>query len=242
MSSEKSRGIVFQQIRYSDSSLIVKVFTEHFGLQSFLIKGAFKKKSLFRPALFQPMNVIHFVSKQKQRQDLHFMQEVGVEIPLHQLHKDMGKNAVVMFMSELLSQSIHSQEPEQELFDFILKAIQWLDLTEQTYAYFPHYLMLELSRFLGFYPKVTQYKPHSFFDMMEGQFKPHQPQHPYFFNQTQSEYIHQLALTSPEKFSALRWIPEQRRQLLSQLINYYKLHVPGFNGLKSHEILRVILA
>ncbi|MDN5349528.1 MAG: repair protein RecO [Bacteroidales bacterium] len=242
MSSDKSRGIVLQQIRYSDNSLIVKVFTEHFGLQSYLIKGAFQKRSRFRPALFQPMSVIHFVSQQKRRRELHYMQEIGLEVHFHQLHQDMGKNAVVMFMSELLSHAIHSQEPEQDLFDFLLQTLQWLDLTGDSYASFPHYLMLELSRFLGFYPKINSYQPQAVFDMMEGQFKKHQPEHPYYLNETLSEYLHQLALVRPDQLPSLQWNPNLRRQLLVELINYYKLHVPGFNGLKSHEILKVILS
>jgi DNA repair protein RecO (recombination protein O) len=188
------------------------------------------------------MSVIHFVSQQKQGRELHYMQEVGLELHFHQLHQDMGKNAVVMFMSELLSHAIHSQEPEQDLFDFLLQTLQWLDLTSDSYAAFPHFLMLELSRFLGFYPKINNYQPLAVFDMMEGQFKKHQPEHPYFLNETLSEYLHQLALVRPDQLASLQWDPNLRRQLLGELINYYKLHVPGFNGLKSHEILKVILA
>jgi DNA repair protein RecO (recombination protein O) len=78
--------------------------------------------------------------------------------------------------------------------------------------------------------------------MMEGQFKKHQPEHPYYLNETLSEYLHQLALVRPDQLPSLQWNPNLRRQLLVELINYYKLHVPGFNGLKSHEILKVILS
>jgi len=77
---------------------------------------------------------------------------------------------------------------------------------------------------------------------MEGQFKKHQPEHPYFLNETLSEYLHQLASKRPDQLASLQWDSAWRRQLLGELINYYKLHVPGFNGLKSHEILKVILA
>ncbi|HOI33545.1 MAG TPA: DNA repair protein RecO C-terminal domain-containing protein, partial [Bacteroidales bacterium] len=198
--------------------------------------------SKFRPALFQPMNVIEFVSQHKPGRELHYMQEISLEISFHQLHQDMGKNAVLMFMSELLSLAIHSQESDPDLYDFLIQTIQWLDLTNGSYAAFPHYLMLELSRFLGFYPKNNSYSNGAIFDMMEGQYKKHQPEHPYFLNESLSDYLHQLAAVVPEQLASLHWNPGLRRQLLAELINYYKLHIPGFKGLKSHEILRVVLA
>jgi len=241
MGADKIRGIVLNQIRYSDTSLIVKVYTDTFGLQSYLIKGVFQKRSKFRPALFQPMSVIQFVSQHKQGKELHYMQEISLEISFHQLHQDMGKNAVLMFMSELLSHAIHSQESDPDLFDFLIQTIQWLDLTTGSYAAFPHYLMLELSRFLGFYPKNNSFSNGATFDMMEGQYKKQQPEHPYFLDESLSDYLHQLASIVPEQLASLKWNPNYRRQLLGELINYYKLHLPGFNGLKSHEILRVVL-
>ena len=42
---EKTKGIVLQQIKYSDSGIVVWFYTQKFGRQSFILKGLRSKKS-----------------------------------------------------------------------------------------------------------------------------------------------------------------------------------------------------
>ena len=55
---EKTEAIVIQSIRYGDSSLIVKMLTEEYGMQSYMVKGVYGSRSKFRPALFQNMTIL----------------------------------------------------------------------------------------------------------------------------------------------------------------------------------------
>ena len=55
---ERSRAIVLHQIKYSETSLILKIYTEKEGLLSFIVKGVRGGKGKFRSAQFQPLNVI----------------------------------------------------------------------------------------------------------------------------------------------------------------------------------------
>jgi DNA repair protein RecO (recombination protein O) len=239
--SDQSRGIVLQHIRYSESSLIVKIFTEEFGLISFLIKGAYGKHSRFKPAFFQPLSLIEFVSRIKPGRDLHFMSEISVETAFHSLHSDIQKNSIVIFISELLSKTIIERSPNIPLFDFIHQAIQWLDLQDQRFADFHLYFMIELSRHLGFYPKSDRFQNGQVFDLMEGVFKFNHPSVVHFMNDKQSAAFHQLCLTSLENLYQVQLTREQRREILDLLIVYYRLHFPGFKGLQSHEVLGVVL-
>ncbi len=239
--SDQSRGIVLQHIRYSESSLIVKIFTEEFGLISFLIKGAYGKHSRFKPAFFQPLSLIEFVSRIKPGRDLHFMSEISVETAFHSLHSDIQKNSIVIFISELLSKTIIERSPNKPLFDFIHQAIQWLDLQDQRFADFHLYFMIELSRHLGFYPKSDRFQNGQVFDLMEGVFKFNHPSVVHFMNDKQSAAFHQLCLISLENLYQVQLTREQRREILDLLIVYYRLHFPGFKGLQSHEVLGVVL-
>ena len=56
---EKTKGIVLHQIKYSDSGIIVQLYTSIFGRQSLLVKGLRKKKSGRHNILFQPLRIIH---------------------------------------------------------------------------------------------------------------------------------------------------------------------------------------
>ena len=42
---EKTRAIVLNQIKYTDSGIIARMYTREFGRQSFLIKGMRNKKA-----------------------------------------------------------------------------------------------------------------------------------------------------------------------------------------------------
>ena len=57
----KTNGIVLHQIKYGDSSIIVRIYTEEFGMQSYLIRGVKSKKSKIKSNLFQVGNILDMV-------------------------------------------------------------------------------------------------------------------------------------------------------------------------------------
>jgi len=59
----KIRGIVIKYIKYGDTSIIVNIFTEAFGLQTYIVNGARSKKSKGKIALYQPTQQLHSVAK-----------------------------------------------------------------------------------------------------------------------------------------------------------------------------------
>lgn len=238
---ERSRGIVLQHLRYGDTSLIVKVFSEEHGLQSFLIKGAFSRHSKFRPALFQPLTFIEYVSRIKPSRDLQFMTEVSIETTFATIHTDVQKSAIIMFITELLTKTIVENTPNQALFDFIHNAVYWLDLSHTKFADFHLLFSLELSRYLGFYPKTDGYKREDVFDLMNGVFRPFSPSIIHYIPEKESIFFLQLCSTSLEQLNELNLNLETRRYLLQHIIVYYQLHVPGFKGMKSHDVLKVVL-
>ncbi|GAB1419223.1 DNA repair protein RecO [Bacteroidales bacterium] len=239
--SHHSRGIVLQQLRFGDSNLIVKIFTEEYGLMSFMVKGAFGKRSRIRPAFFQPLTFIEFECSLKINRDLQFMTEIGLEIPFQSLHHDAKKNAIVIYISELLSKTIVEASPNKTMFGFIHQAVQWLDLREQDFSNFHLYFMVELSRFLGFYPRTDTYAPDQIFDLMNGNFCLPHPSVFHAIEPCLSASFHRLCQLSPNNLGELHLLRDDRQQLLDHLITYYRLHLPGFQGMHSHQILSVVL-
>lgn len=239
--SIRSRGIVLQAIKYSDSSLIAKIFTETAGLQSYLIKGAYGRKSKFRAALFQPMTLIDFVGSNRPNKELHFMTEIGLEMPYNSIPFNMQKNAVVLFISELLTKTIREEEANSSLFDFIHRSMEWLDLCQSKFANFPLYFTLELSRYLGFYPKPDASRSLPVFDLLNGQFISGVPSHTYYVTAPLGDYLASLCHCQLENIDSMELSNTYRRQLLAVLIDYYKLHVPGFRGMQSQDVLRTVM-
>lgn len=238
---DKTEGIVLQSVRYGDTSLIVKVFTRNMGLKSYMVKGALSHGSKSRVALFQPLNIIQYVEAGKpNKSSLGYMKDVQMAAVYHSLPFVMKKSAILMYVSELLTKIITDQEANEALYDFIVRSLQWLDLTEQDYANFPLYFTLELTRHLGFYPK-TNHKEGYCFDMMEGSFVHDVPLHPYCLDADNAALFAALLDANIDAACQMPLRLSQRRALLDGLIVYIRLHAPVMNDFRSHEVLKTVL-
>lgn len=238
---ERSRGIVLQYTKYGDTSLIVRVFSEQNGLQSFLIKGAYGRHSKFRPAFFQPLTLIDFVSRTKVNRDLQFMTEVAIETPFMSIPFDAVKSSIVFYISELLTKTIVENTANKPLFDFIHGSMLWLDLCNGSFNNFHLHFSIELSKYLGFRPRTEPYKQDNVFDLMNGVFKDYSTSIQCFIPADLCAVFKQLCETGINNIDQLPLQNESRRALLQHIITYYQLHVAGFKGLKSQEVLKVVL-
>lgn len=237
---DKIQGFVLQGIRYGDTSLIVHIYTLNNGLQSYMVKGVRGKASHNRAALFQPMTFLQFVQQGKPRQGgLAYLKDVELAYTYQSIPFVMDKSAILIYLTELLSRTLTQQERNDDLYAFVSQSVRWLDLVESGYANFPLYFTLELSRFLGFYPK-TNYQPKAYFDMMEGQFVISQPIHPYMFEKEESAMLARLLNCGIDSLSSVVMTGAQRSVLLDGILTFMRLHAPVLKGLQSHEILKEV--
>ena len=54
----KTRGIIFKSIKYSETSLILDVYTEELGLQKYIISGVRSKKARTTAGMLQIMSLL----------------------------------------------------------------------------------------------------------------------------------------------------------------------------------------
>ena len=74
----KTRGIVFKTTDYGETSVIVQVFTEKFGLQSYIINGVKKPKAKISRNMLQPLHLLDMVVyHKKHRQVQRYQIELG---------------------------------------------------------------------------------------------------------------------------------------------------------------------
>jgi len=237
---DKTRAIVLKAIRYGDNSLIVRLLTEQGGLKAFMVKGAFNKSSKIRAALFQPLTLLEVVCANS-RGDLGYLREANVELAYKDIPFNIYKNTVVIFLSELLSRTIQDSETDTELFGFIHDALTHLDSMQASCADFPLKFSIELSRHLGFEPNTGGFKPGCVFDLEEGRFRHDGAAAAYLIDSRQSELFYRLCNASVLNDENLYLKNSERRQLLSHVITYYKLHVSGFTDMNSTDVLKSVL-
>ena len=238
---DKIQGIVLQSLRYGDTSLIVKIFTRSQGLKSYMVKGAFNRNAKSRSALFQHLNLINYIETGKpNKSSLGYLKEVQLATVYQSIPFVMNKSAILLYVSELLTKTITEQEQNEALYDFIVKSLLWLDLVEQSYANFPIYFTLELTRHLGFYPKSNHNTGYCF-DMMEGLFAHDYPLHPYYFDAKDAALLSRLLDASIDEVCKVPLNVSQRRGLLDGLITFMRLHAPIMKDFHSHEVLKTVL-
>ena len=238
---DKTQGIVLQSLRYGDTSLIVKVFTRESGLKSYMVKGAFNHNAKNRVALFQNLHLINYIEVgNPKKSTLGYLKDVQLKYVYHSLPFVMYKSSIVMYISELLSKTLTEQEKNEPLYDFIEQSLLWLDLVETDYANFPLYFTLELTRHIGFYPKLN-YEQGFCFDMMEGLFVHDYPIHPYYLDNASATILSHFLDAGIDEACRLPLNVSQRREILDGIITFMRLHAPVIKGFKSHEVLKTVL-
>ena len=110
-----TRGIVLHTTKYSETSLVAKIYTEVFGLQSYLVKGIRKQKAKLRPALFQPMTLADLVVYHKDKGSLQNIKESRIAVPYRSIPFDIRKSSMLLFINELLYKSIREEETNRKL-------------------------------------------------------------------------------------------------------------------------------
>lgn len=234
----KTKAIVLSSIKFQEKSLIVKCFTQSHGLKSYFVRDAFSgRKSNQKIAYFQPLSILEIEAVHRNKGTLENFKEIKLSTPFQTIHSDIYKSTIVMFVSEVLHHSIHEEEKNEALFDFLEAALLWLDNHDEI-ANFHLILMLEATKYLGFYPDISDIDM-SFFEMNEGVFSP--------FHAISSLTEHETNLL--KKLIALRFDNDQKifhvieRQLvLKILIDYYTLHLDGFKKPKSLDILKEVFS
>ncbi|WP_173851246.1 DNA repair protein RecO [Flavobacterium sp. 28A] len=234
----KTKAIVISSLKYQEKSLIVKCFTQSHGLKSYFVRDAFSgRKSNQKIAYFQPLSILEIEAIHKNKGTLENFKEIKISTPFQSIHSDIYKSTMVMFISEVLYHSIHEEEKNESLFSFLEAALSWLDHHDEI-ANFHLILLLEITKYLGFYPDVDDIDM-PFFEMNEGVFTP--------LHAISSLTAHETSLF--KKLIGLRFDNHdkifhviERQIVLKILIDYYSYHLDGFKRPKSLEVLKEVFS
>jgi len=237
----KTRGVVLRTIKYSDNSGITTIFTEKFGLRTYMIKGLGRNKTSLKKGSIQNLNLLNLVVYEKEKNNLQTIKEIESIIPYHTIPFNIRKTSVIMFLNELLYHSIKEEVANQFLFDYVYHGLLEFDELETGIENFHLQFVVGLTRFLGIYPRNNYSNQNQYFDLQEGVFVSDQPMHSNYLNIELSEKL-SLMQQGPECLDRLFLNSSARNELLERFLLYYRLHLPSFGEIKSHQVLREILA
>lgn len=233
----KTKGIVFKSMKYSETSLILDIYTEEKGLRSCIVSGVRKAKSK-TASLYQVLQILDIILYDKDAQKLNRIKEASSAYLYRSITLDIHKTNLAIFLIDIASSTIKEHEANPELFAFLEMYLRYVDNTSENIALLSLKFMLDLSSFLGFAPLDNYGLDEIYFDLEEGKYVSEESRGNYILPHELSQHIrtiHNMEMKDVQSYS----IPKtERTVLLDKLVLYYKLHLTGFKDPKSLEIFR----
>lgn len=247
--THKTKGIVLRSIKYAETSLVVTIYTELFGVQTYMVnavrttKRSGNKIAQFQPAALLDMEVYHNDQKSMQR-----IKECNWAFLYQHILSDVVKNSIALYMVELLFKTLKQPESNSNLFYFCEDALVQLDAADKNItANFALFFSLHLADFFGF--KINNRNIESiaaenlFLDLREGDFVQTQPTHAHFiYGQLALTTAELLKIRLPVELDQLKLNQQTRRELLLKYQDYYALHIPDFGQMKTLQVLHEVLS
>jgi DNA repair protein RecO (recombination protein O) len=242
----KTKAIILRPVKYGETSLVVTAYTELFGLQSYMVNGVrtASKKGTNKAGYFQPGSILDVVVYNNELKNLQRIKEFQASYIYQHLHSDIFKNAVALFMIELVTKCIRETESNPELFAFIEDALIHLDRSSaKVTGNFPLFFALHMPVFFGFRINDRIKPTEAYLDLREGVFDAQQPPHSNFIEGDEADSVsHILKIMQPEELEHLTLNAAARRRILQAIETYYAYHISGFGTMRTLPVLREILS
>lgn len=231
--SEITRAVVIHTFSYSDTSIILKAYTEKFGYTSYLLKGYKKRKK--DKVLLHPLSLIEISASHKNNADLHLGRSVNSFRSAQNITLDPVKSTIAMFLAEWLFHTIRIGEADEVFFNWLAQAIERLDHSENP-ANFHLWFLLKLSKFMGFYPQGKKTHKTPIFNLTEGEFTSKYIQGD-LLSEDESEWLDLILKSDYELIEKIEFNRLNRRKLLRFYHDYFQICLNNDFRLKSFDIL-----
>ena len=229
-----TKAIVLSKFKYRENDLIVKCYTQNDGVVSYLLRGVLKnRKGHVKAAYFQPLSQLHLETDVKNNRSLQFIKEVRVAYVYSSLHTQVQKGAVAMFLSEVLTESLKEEEPNDTVFQFLQASLQWLDAHEY-FSNFHLLFLLKLTKHLGFYPDIEGMECGAF-NLVSGRFEM-ESNELHIISGESLAILKRLLLVKFDDLPNIKLNSEQRKGFLEMMLQYYQLQLGHFKRPKSLDV------
>jgi DNA repair protein RecO (recombination protein O) len=216
---QKTRGIVFRFTKYGETSIIVSIFTEVFGLQSYIVNGVRSKTAKNKIALYQPLTLLELVVYHRPNANLERIKEIQCFHPYQSLTSDIKKSTIAIFINELLNKTVKEESHVQDLFEFLAESLIAIDGLKENIEDAHLVFMIKLSRYLGFGPQFAN-------EIIGGNLM------------DEGAEIGLAKLITADYGAQILLSNVQRKNILELMIRFYADHIENFGEMKSLHVLR----
>lgn len=234
----KNKAIVISKLRYRDNDLIVTCFTKEKGIVSYLVRGALKRsKGASKAVYFQLLSQLQIEENFKANQSLQYIKEVKSDYIYKNIHTNVFKSSIVMFLAEILATVLKEEEQNLQLYEYLEVTFKWLDYQEE-FSNFHLLFLLNLTQYLGFYPESTN-SDASYFNLSNGLFE-NQKSYSYSVSGENLILLKKLLGINFDELNTVKISSKQRQSFLAMLLLYFELHLGSFKKPKSLQIFNQV--
>ncbi len=229
---------MLNSLKYGDSKVIVRLFGRQTGSMSVVTSAQSSSRSRIKKQYFMPLSLIEVEVDFRQKNELQKLRDVRLLAPYSTIPFSPDKLAIALFCAEFLFHTLRSEERNDALFEYIADAMQWLDASPANYANFHLTFLMRLSRFLGFFPNISEASEGAVFDLRAASFSPQAPLHRDFLSASDSRALLRLMQMDFRTMHLFSMSHHDRNRILEILLRYYTLHLPNFPELRSVKVLQ----
>lgn len=234
---DKTKAIVINSIKFGDSDLIVTCYTQLRGVKTYLVRGVLKsKRGKLKKSYFQLLTQLSIVARHNNKGNLNSIKDAVVTHFYTSIHSDIKKQAIALFIAEMLYSAIKEEEKNSHLYHFLETSLLWLD-THEYVSNFHILFLINLTKYLGFYPNYEEGET-LYFDMLQGKYVIEKT--PYTISGRKLLLFKRWLGINFEESNRIELSGAQRSELLQMLIEYYRLHIEGFVKPKSLSVLEAV--
>jgi len=239
-----TKGIVLRTIKYGETSVIASIFTELFGIQSYIVNGVRTQSKTSKAHFFQPSSILEMEVYHNELKNLQRIKDLKWSYLYKNILSDVIKNAVALYMIELLQKCLKQPEANTDLFNFCEDAFMQLDISgNDITANFPIYFALQLAHFFGLRIQDDYSSERKFFEIGEGKFTKETTAHGYFLSEGISYQLSQLLKAmQPADLQEIKMNKNIRKEILAALEQYYGFHFAEFGLMKTLPVLHELLS
>lgn len=239
-----SDAIVLRSFMFADTKMMVDVLSAGEGRMSCVLKtgrqsaGGRRRQRSGSRQLFQPLAMLELQLERKAAGQLAVIKDAQMCTAFQSIPFDPYKLAISMFLSEFLCNVTWSEHDAALLFEYVRESILWLDSVREGFSNFHLVFMMRLTRFIGFYPNLDDYREGCSFDMLNGCFISAATARPGILAADDARKLQLLMRMNYGNMRLFSMSRDDRNRCLDVILEYYRLHVPDFREMKSLGVLR----
>ncbi|MEN8928033.1 MAG: DNA repair protein RecO [Flavobacteriales bacterium] len=228
---DKTKAIILKKTALQGNGVIVKMYTQEFGVKSYFGRVSKKARNLYLP-----LSIINITAYNNPKKNIQNIKDYELVVPFRSIYQDIFKSNILLFINEILNQVIQEEQQNLAKFQFLENSLMKLE-NEELSMDFHLIFLIQLTQFLGFEPSMDS--DDLYFDLEEGELTNILPVHSNFLDKIETLDFKSLYNTAFGLQSLTGFDNKTRKRMLQVVVSYYKYHT-DMRDLKSLQVLETV--